>query len=45
MIQVTAKDDQLGGPYNRMLIGYDYLRGRRLWIAYGNHKAFVTGPK
>jgi predicted aspartyl protease len=41
-IRVTEKEDQLGVQYFRMLIGEDYLRRRRIWIAYGDHKVFVS---
>jgi predicted aspartyl protease len=43
-IAVTAKEGQLGNSYFGMLLGLDYLRKRRVWIAYEEHMVYVSRP-
>eukprot|EP01037_Dinobryon_pediforme_P006696 gene6696-6766_t len=44
-ITVSAKPEQIGTEYVRMLIGYAYLAKRKLWISYGDRRLFVSRPQ
>lgn len=41
---VTSKEDQVGNAYYGMLLGADYIRKRRIWIAYADFRIFAGYP-
>jgi predicted aspartyl protease len=41
---VSGKEDQVGNTYYGMLLGADYIRKRRIWIAYSDFRIFAGVP-
>lgn len=44
VVLVTARPDMLGNRNFGMLLGEEYIRKHRLWIAYGDSQVFVARP-